>query len=86
VNKKYISMKMEPKGRMPAAGMTNVGSAYQGAMGMGLGMLLTRQGGSNLPAVWRPKMVPVTDSGSATKSQMAAILRMTEMGRALIVS
>ena len=36
VNTKYISMKMDPKGRMPAAGMMKLGSAYHAASGMGL--------------------------------------------------
>ena len=33
---KYISMKMDPKGNTPAAGMMKLGSAYHGARGMGL--------------------------------------------------
>jgi hypothetical protein len=37
VNTKYISIKIEPKGRMPAAGMMKLGSAYQEDRGMGLG-------------------------------------------------
>jgi hypothetical protein len=33
---KYISMKMEPKGSSPTAGITNTGSEYQAGTGMGL--------------------------------------------------
>jgi hypothetical protein len=36
VKTKYISMKIEPKGRIPAAGMMKLGSAYQAARGIGL--------------------------------------------------
>ena len=78
----YISMKMEPKGRIPDAGITNMGSAYQGATGIGRGMLLTRQGMSLLPAQCLPKMVPTTLKGRATNSQIAAILRIIPMGSA----
>ena len=47
---KYISMKMEPKGRMPVAAMITLGLVYQGPRGMGRAMELTRQGKSALPA------------------------------------
>lgn len=33
---KYISINIEPNGRIPDAGMTNDGSAYHGACGIGL--------------------------------------------------
>jgi hypothetical protein len=35
---KYISMKIDPKGRIPAIGMMKEGSAYQEATGIGLGV------------------------------------------------
>lgn len=33
---KYISIKIEPKGKIPVTGMMKEGSAYQGARGIGL--------------------------------------------------
>jgi hypothetical protein len=33
---KYISMKIDPKGRMPATGMRMLGSPYHAAAGIGL--------------------------------------------------
>lgn len=33
---KYISMKIDPKGRIPEIGMMKNGEAYQGAAGIGL--------------------------------------------------
>ena len=56
---KYISMKMDPKGRIPAAGIKKEGVQYHAAAGTGLGMLFTRQGGSYLPIQLRPNMVPL---------------------------
>ena len=70
---KYISMKIEPNGRMPVAAMITPGWVYHGPKGIGLAMLLTRQGKSPFPAQWRPNMVPITVKGKETKSQMANI-------------
>jgi hypothetical protein len=36
VKMKYISMKIDPKGRIPEIGMMKNGEAYQGAAGIGL--------------------------------------------------
>ena len=58
---KYISMKMDPKGRIPAAGIRKEGVQYQAAAGTGRGMLFTRHGGSYLPIKLRPNMVPTVD-------------------------
>lgn len=59
---------------------------YQGPLGMGRAMLLTRQGKSLLPPQWRPNMVPTTVRGKETKSQMANILKMVDRCSALVVS
>lgn len=86
MNMKYISMKIDPKGSTPAAGMTKTGLQYHELSGIGRGMLFTLHGGSYLPFQWRPKIVPTTARGSATNAQIAIILMMTEAGMALIVS
>lgn len=46
---KYISIKIEPNGKIPDTGIIKLGSAYHGATGIGLGIVLTRHGGSYLP-------------------------------------
>jgi hypothetical protein len=76
---------MDPNGKIPAAGITKEELQYQTAIGIGLGMLFTRHGGSYLPIQCRPNMVPTTARGNATKVQMAIILTTTENGIALIV-
>ncbi len=86
MNMKYISIKMEPNGRIPAAGIMNAGLQYHTAIGIGRGILFTRHGGSYLPIQCLPNIVPTTARGKATKAQMATILTITENGIALIVS
>jgi hypothetical protein len=36
VNTKYISMKIDPKGRTPESGIMNAGATNHGALGIGL--------------------------------------------------
>mmetsp|Transcript_947 Transcript_947/g.1585 ORF Transcript_947/g.1585 Transcript_947/m.1585 type:complete len:85 (+) Transcript_947:583-837(+) len=83
---KYISMKMDPNGSIPEAGMTKEGLQYQGAAGIGRGIEFTLQGGSYLPIQCLPKIVPTTAKGKATNAQIAIILKITETGIAEIVS
>lgn len=49
---KYISMKMDPKGRSPPRTEITSGVRYHFFAGMGRGMDLTRQGLSGAPAAW----------------------------------
>mmetsp|Transcript_4181 Transcript_4181/g.6456 ORF Transcript_4181/g.6456 Transcript_4181/m.6456 type:complete len:80 (-) Transcript_4181:1306-1545(-) len=79
-------MNIDPKGRIPETGMMNQGDEYHFGAGIGLGMLLTRQGNSTLPTKCLPKMVPTTVSGKETKSQTAIIFMITIAGIAFTVS
>mmetsp|Transcript_10094 Transcript_10094/g.9791 ORF Transcript_10094/g.9791 Transcript_10094/m.9791 type:complete len:80 (+) Transcript_10094:827-1066(+) len=78
-------MNIDPKGSIPATGIIKDGDAYQGDKGIGLGILLTLHGGSYLPTQCRPKIVPHTDNGNATKIHMPNIFKMIENGIALMV-
>ena len=51
---KYISMKMEPKGRRPPMSAMTVGCRYHCRAGMGDGMRFTRHGLSGSPFQLRP--------------------------------
>lgn len=51
-----------------------------------LGMLFTRHGGSYFPNQCLPNIVPATESGIETKSQIAIIFIITDNGMALMVS
>jgi hypothetical protein len=72
---KYVSMKIEPKGRKPAMRQTKSGEAYHGRSGMGRGMGLTRTGAVFTAPKRRPAIVPPTLSGSAMSAQMSPTLR-----------
>jgi len=81
---KYISMKIEPNGRMPAAGMTNHAPAHHAEAGIGLGILLTLHIGSYFPD--QPAIVPTKERGNEKKIQIVNIWTITTSGMALIVS
>ena len=73
-------MNMDPNGNKPEAGIIKDGLEYQGEKGMGLGILLTRHGLSDLPIQWRPNIVPTIDNGSETNAHITIIFTMTEKG------
>lgn len=66
-------MKMEPKGRNPAAIATICGSKYHFLSGIGRGTTLIRQGMSAFPFKLRPTTAPIKLSGIRTNAQMATI-------------
>jgi hypothetical protein len=73
-------MKIDPNGSSPEAGMINDGLAYQGEVGIGRGILFTRQGLSDLPIQCLPNIVPAIDSGKETEHQMTVIFNITDRG------
>ncbi len=77
---------MDPNGKIPDMGIINIGDKYQGAAGIGLGILLTRHGVSVFRTKCLPKIVPKTDKGNDTNVHRAIILRITLIGNAPIVS
>jgi len=73
VNTKYISIKMDPKGRMPPRMTMTHDSKYHFFSGMARGIGLTRHGKSGLPDQLRPTTVPRSVSGKMRKNQMLMI-------------
>mmetsp|Transcript_9293 Transcript_9293/g.13672 ORF Transcript_9293/g.13672 Transcript_9293/m.13672 type:complete len:85 (-) Transcript_9293:97-351(-) len=68
---KYISMKMDPKGRMPEKSTTAVGLVYHFPSGIGLLKLFTLQGKSPTTAIDLPSIVPPSTNGQDTNSHIA---------------
>ena len=55
---KYISMKMEPNGRIPVAAIIATGEKYHFFGGIGRGQPCTRVGAVPTPQKERPRRVP----------------------------
>src|SRR5690625_4374592 len=77
---KYISMKMEPKGRMPPSTTITEGSMNHFFSGMGRGTAFTRHGLLDWPDMLRPSTVPTSVSGRMMKKQMLATANCSERG------
>jgi len=73
VKTKYISMKMLPKGSNPPKRAITGGVRYHCFLGIGLGIVLTRQGLSGTPLQLRPTIVPRRAKGKEMKAQMTNI-------------
>ena len=67
---KYISMKIEPKGRIPPSMMITIGSINHFFSGIGRGTALTLHGASGVPARLRPRIVHTSVNGKMTKIQI----------------
>lgn len=70
MNIKYISIKIDPKGRIPPSMIITNGSINHFFSGIGRGTAFTRQGASGVPAKLRPKIVPTSVSGNITNIQI----------------
>ena len=77
---KYISIEIDPKGRMPPRNIMMLGSMNQFFSGIGLGTELVRVGLSAWPRMFRPTIVPIIVSGIIRNRQMAATLIMVPNG------
>eukprot|EP00966_Prymnesium_polylepis_P272359 6292137-Prymnesium_polylepis.1 len=71
---------MEPNGNTPPRQMSTGGRAYHRFSGIKRGIALTRQGKLGCPAKLRPSIVPSTQSGSETRSQMSITERIEVKG------
>lgn len=67
---KYISMKIDPNGRIPPSIIITMGSMNHFFSGIGRGTAFTRHGASGVPAKFRPKIVPTSVSGKITNMQI----------------
>jgi hypothetical protein len=68
---KYISMKIEPKGRIPPRIEIISGSMNQRFSGIGRGTALTRHGKFGAPEIFFPITVPTSVRGKITKPARA---------------
>jgi len=66
----HISMKIEPKGKIPPSIIITNGSMNHFFSGIGRGTAFTRQGASGVPARFRPRIVPTSVNGSITNMQI----------------
>lgn len=67
---KYISMKIDPNGRIPPSIIITNGSMNHFFSGIGLGTAFTLHGASGVPARLRPKIVPTNVRGKITNIQI----------------
>ena len=82
---KYISMKMEPKGRMPVIAMITSGLLDHDLFEIGRGNMFTRHGNSALGAQCRAMKVPKTTRGQFTHINMPSNIKKVVKGITLMV-
>lgn len=66
----YISIKIEPKGKIPPSIIITSGSMNHFFSGIGRGTAFTLHGASGVPARFRPKIVPTSVNGNITNMQI----------------
>lgn len=69
---KYISINIEPKGRIPPRMMMTIGFMNHFFSGIGLGTALILQGLFARPEIFLPNTVPTNVKGKIIKTQMLA--------------
>lgn len=70
---KYISIEIDPNGKIPPRKTIICGSIYHFFSGIGLGTGLTRQGSLVWPRVFLPTIDPIKVKGNIMNRHIAAI-------------